>query len=217
MDKVGICFIPLLFAGQWLVPGAWFCAGIAFVSFSCIASAGYIFNDLVDRANDALHPLKKHRPLALGRISIRVGILVAIILFLGALLSATFLGYKNVLIVLSYAVAMFLYSRFLKRVPIIDLCIISFGFVLRILAGAAAIQGRVSWWLVTSTISMAFLLGLGKRISEAHYIKGISTRPTLGFYTRERTICLERVFSAIALGLYADYVFHTHPNVYMRH
>lgn len=213
--KNAFILTPLLFAGRLYDEQAWIRILVAVVSFCCIASAGYIVNDVMDLEKDRLHPTKKNRPIASGIISIRQAYVLASVLLVTSLGLAKGLSDANVLIVASYAVLMFFYSKGLKRVPILDLAIIGFGFVLRILAGGFAISVPTSLWILGCTVSVAFLLGLGKRIAELHQVKGAHTRSTLGFYTTSRTVWLERIFSVLSILLYSAYVIRVHPHPIM--
>lgn len=208
-------FIPLVFTRQWGSLVIWERTTIAFIAFCAIASAGYLVNDILDREKDQLHPTKKQRPIAAGKISPKQGYSLAVALFFIALILASALSVYNGLIIVGYALLMFCYSRGLKRLPIIDLLVIGFGFVLRILAGAFSIEAKVSIWVIACTICVAFLLGLGKRIAESHYTKGTQTRSTLGFYTINRTVWLERIFSVASVLLYTGYVVRVHPTLPM--
>ncbi len=139
---------------------------IAFVIFSLGAGALYTFNDIIDIKSDREHPLKKHRPIASGRISIRTGWIFFFILgVLSLTLSLIFNIYFG-LVVLCYFLLQVVYTLFLKKVVIVDVFAISFGFLLRVIAGAVAIDVVISNWILICTMLLALFLALSKRRHE---------------------------------------------------
>jgi 4-hydroxybenzoate polyprenyltransferase len=138
----------------------------AFAVFCALASAVYLFNDIRDRENDRAHPQKKTRPIAAGDLPIGVASGAAVILALAGLAGAWWLGTEFLLTAAAYLVLNLAYSAFLKRVAIVDVMIIALGFVIRAVAGAAAIDVAISSWLIVCTTFLALFLGLGKRRGE---------------------------------------------------
>jgi len=139
---------------------------LAFLIFSLSAGAVYIQNDILDIERDRKHPLKKERPLASGRMSIQAGwalysVLSATSLILGFLLGRDF-GY----VLLAYIVLQIFYSLFLKNVVILDVFIISTGFVLRVIAGGVVINVPISHWILVCTMLLSLFLALSKRRHE---------------------------------------------------
>jgi len=156
-------FMPLFFAGQLLNMQLLYIALLAFVAFTCVASAVYIFNDYQDIEEDKLHPKKKFRPLALGSISIKVALLVMAIMLLiglGLMYSTSILA---LYILLAYVVMNLAYSLVLKKIAIIDICIIAIGFVLRIFIGSVVTGVPLSMWIVVMTFLLALFIALAKR------------------------------------------------------
>ena len=138
-----------------------------FGAFCLISSAVYIFNDLLDVKADRLHPVKKERPIASGRLTIPVALLAGAILALGALALGWFLAWQFALIILVYFLMMLVYSLWLKHIPILDVLILAAGFVLRVLAGTLLIEvERFSPWLYVLMTLLALFLGFGKRRAE---------------------------------------------------
>ena len=121
---------------------------LAFASFSAAASAVYLFNDLRDRERDRAHPLKRHRPLASGRLSPAVAAVAALLLAAAAAAVAVRLGVAFGLALGAYLAINLLYTLALKRLVILDVMAIAAGFLLRVLGGAAAIPVAVSPWLL---------------------------------------------------------------------
>ena len=141
-------------------------AGAAFALFCAAASAVYLFNDLRDRAEDRLHPLKSRRPIASGALPAPVAAVAAIVLGGGALVAALALGKRFALLLAFYLALNLLYSTRLKHVVILDVMSIAAGFVVRVLAGAAAIGVAVSNWLLLCGGFLALFLAFAKRRHE---------------------------------------------------
>ncbi|HNZ95649.1 MAG TPA: decaprenyl-phosphate phosphoribosyltransferase [Thermoanaerobaculia bacterium] len=158
--------VPLLFAGRLSDPAAVGAALLAFASFSAAASAVYLFNDLRDRERDRTHPLKRHRPLASGRLSPAVAAVAALLLAAAAAAVAVRLGAAFGLALGAYLAINLLYTLALKRLVILDVMAIAAGFLLRVLGGAAAIPVAVSPWLLLCTGFLSLFLGFSKRRHE---------------------------------------------------
>jgi len=136
---------------------------VAFLSFSLIASAVYIFNDYHDVEEDKLHPTKKNRPLASGSISKKAALLLMLMLLLVGLCIFSLLGRQMLYIVFVYLVINIAYTIKLKHVAIIDVFIISIGFVLRLFIGSAVTNVELSMWIILMTFLLALFLALAKR------------------------------------------------------
>lgn len=164
--KNGFVLIPMFFAGRLLNADDAIASVVTFFAFSFAASAIYCFNDIVDVEADRRHPVKCHRPIASGAVSIATGYaLMAILVLLSALL-LFFLPQRageTAGIVLFYLLLNVGYCIWLKRHAIIDVCTVAFGFVLRILAGGMACDVAVSNWLVLMTFLLALFLSFAKR------------------------------------------------------
>jgi len=138
----------------------------AFGTFCLLSGAIYIINDLVDLKKDQQHPLKRLRPIAAGKLSVSLAKKAAAILFIGSLALAYKLDVRFALICLGYAGMMLSYSFYLKRIAILDVIVISLGFVLRAVAGVVAIRVEVSPWLLVCTLFLSLFLVLSKRRHE---------------------------------------------------
>ncbi|MBI5374457.1 MAG: decaprenyl-phosphate phosphoribosyltransferase [Candidatus Schekmanbacteria bacterium] len=139
---------------------------LAFILFCFLSSSIYIFNDLLDLENDRNHPLKKERPLPAGLISVTnaaiFGVCIAVsVLVLSYMLHKTFFN-----ICLIYFITFILYSLFLKHIVILDVLVISCGFVMRAIAGAVVIDVRYSPWFIICTFLLSLFLALAKRRHE---------------------------------------------------
>lgn len=155
-------FAPLLFAFSFTTVHIVH-ALIAFVLFSLMASAVYIFNDWKDIDDDRRHPQKKNRPMASGAVSVGTAWLVLIILVLISL-SLAYLVSLNLLFVLAIYFGMnILYSLKLQHIALVDISLIAVGFVLRLYAGSTATDIPLSVWIVTLTYLLALFIALAKR------------------------------------------------------
>jgi 4-hydroxybenzoate polyprenyltransferase len=156
-------FAPLLFTPATLSLSTLRHAALCFAAFSLAASAIYVFNDIQDRDADRRHPLKRARPIASGLIALPVAwSLIALLLF-GAIALSALSGAAVAWVIAVYVATNLLYSLRLKHVPIVDVIIISTGFVMRIAAGAAAVEVTPSPWLLQSTGLIALFLAVAKR------------------------------------------------------
>jgi decaprenyl-phosphate phosphoribosyltransferase len=138
-------------------------AGLIFVFFSLVASATYIFNDYHDRKEDRRHPQKKSRPLAAGRVTATSALSGSILLAVIGLMGAAYLEISLLYMSLLYLVLNVAYTVKLKHVPLLDIAIIAFGFVIRIHLGAAVMGSRLFPWMIVMTFLLALLLAMGKR------------------------------------------------------
>lgn len=164
-------FLPLFFGGNLLNVSSLIAAVITFVAFCFAASSIYCFNDLVDVEADRRHPVKCKRPVAAGLISVRQAYGLMALMFLLSMLAACMispLAYgrgigSEALVILFYWFLNLVYCAELKDHAIIDVCIVAFGFVLRILAGGLATDTMLSQWIVLMTFLLTLFLSFAKR------------------------------------------------------
>lgn len=179
-----LIFLPLFFSGYFLTWNLLYKNLFGFLSFSLLASVIYIINDINDIENDKKHSVKCKRPLPSGAITIQNASILAFILFILALLFNYIASNKNVyawLILITYFLLNFGYSKGLKSVPIIDVAILALGYLFRVLYGSEIVNIEVSNWLYLTITSISFYLGLGKRRNELLKQKS-DTRKVLQFY-----------------------------------
>ncbi|CAN5756133.1 decaprenyl-phosphate phosphoribosyltransferase [soil metagenome] len=159
---------------------------IAFAAFCGLSGAVYIFNDVRDVDADREHPTKRFRPIAAGDLSPRTALIWASLFALGALGVAAALGPYVLLFAGLYLAQNVAYSLKLKQVAFVDVGLIASGFLLRVLAGGAAIGVPVSVWLLACTVLIALFLGFGKRAHELAWAersgKTTATRAALAGY-----------------------------------
>jgi 4-hydroxybenzoate polyprenyltransferase len=164
--KNGLIFLPALLAHAISDPHVLLQALLAFVAFGLCASSVYLVNDLFDLAADRQHPRKRLRPFAAGLLSARSGLAVASLLFIAAAAIAVVVGWRFVAVLAGYYVLTWTYSLRLKRVPLLDVMMLAALYTLRIIAGAAATQIPLSFWLLAFSVFMFLSLGFVKRYAE---------------------------------------------------
>lgn len=143
-----------------------------FFLFCLISSAVYLFNDVADVEADRNHPEKKFRPIASGQLPVNVALVTALLLTIVVLALACLLSPWFALVLGVYFVNNVLYSRWLKHIPILDVLILSSGFVLRVVAGVILIYPveRFSPWMYMITVMFSLYLVLGKRRAELNML-----------------------------------------------
>lgn len=205
--KNGFVLAPLLFSGRMLERGAVLTAFEACLSFCLVASAVYIFNDIVDRARDRAHPVKCQRPIAAGRISVAGALPVAVALAVVALGLGWLIRPALAGILGSYLALNVLYTVRLKQVVILDVFCIATFFVLRLLAGAEAIRVVPSIWLLLCGGLLALYLGFAKRRHELLLLGEASAthRGVLAEYSPQFLDQMSTVLLAVTLVSYVMY------------
>lgn len=180
-------FAALLLSGLLFEKGMFFPVFLGFIAFSLISSTAYIFNDILDAKLDKIHPLKRSRPIAAGKLPIKLALLEAIVLAILALFLSANINSIFFLIVFSYLVMQILYSLGLKKVPTLDILIIASGFIMRVYAGAFVINAHLSVWFLLCVISVALFLASGKRRAELNTLQATNevTRESLIKYQKE--------------------------------
>jgi 4-hydroxybenzoate polyprenyltransferase len=161
-----LLFVPLMAAHRFDDSSIWGNLCLAFIVMGCVASAGYIFNDILDREHDREHPIKRSRPIASGDIGVLAAVSIAVALLLAGVLMATTLHADFVGYVVVYLLSTTVYSSLLKRIPIADCLALSGMYSLRILAGAVVATVPVSFWLMTFSMFIFTSLAFSKRYSE---------------------------------------------------
>ena len=162
-------------------------AAIATAIFCIVSSAVYLLNDLKDVEQDRLHPVKRLRPIASGELPVPIARVMFFIFAVGGLAAAWFITQQFFLVMLAYFIVQIFYTFGLKRVALVDIFIISAGFVMRALAGAVAINVRISEWLLLCTLLLSLFLALCKRRHELVVMQdgGGETRASLRQYNEK--------------------------------
>jgi 4-hydroxybenzoate polyprenyltransferase len=177
------------------------------VCFCGLSGSAYVINDLCDRRRDALHPVKRLRPVASGALAPVTAAAIAAGLMAGSLLLAAALGRSVFGIATAYLLLMLAYSFVLKNVVLVDIACIAAGFVLRAAAGAASIAVPISPWLFICTALVSLLLALGKRRWELSRLTdaAVRHRPVLRKYNQP---LLDQLISTTATACLVSYLLY---------
>ena len=207
-SKNVLVFAGLFFAKDVLRVDKIVTAVIAFVLFCLVSSSGYLFNDILDREKDKLHPKKRFRPIAAGKISVKVALGVAVLLLVGSLYFSYRITPYFGIILTTYFLLTLLYSLHLKRIIIIDVLIIASGFIFRAIGGTIAINESVSSWLIICTTFLALFFALNKRKAEfkAMGAHAASTRRTLAQYSEP---LLDQLINTVTTACLISYALYT--------
>lgn len=215
---------PLVFAGRLTDRESLEDGLMAFAAFCLASSTVYVFNDIRDRAEDRLHPLKRHRPIASGTVSVPTAMVLGIALANVRLTMAASLGWEFFTVLAIYLALNQLYSAGLKHTVILDVMIVSLGFVLRVIAGGYAVHVQVSAWLLLCTFFIALFLAFSKRRHELILLADDASgqRPVLSHYSPAFLDQMINVVTASTVVSYAMYAispetiekFHTRDLIY---
>jgi 4-hydroxybenzoate polyprenyltransferase len=214
-----LVFAGLLFSGKVDEVAQMGDALITFVAFCAISSAGYLFNDLRDAEQDRLHPDKRHRPIASGELAPATAAGAAVALTVVALgLAAVGVDAEVAALVALYGVITAAYSLLLKHLVIIDVMTIASLFILRVVAGAVAVEAQASEFLLVCTAMLALFLGFTKRrqeaileekLPDASSASGVpgprTTRPVLEHYS---VPFLDQMVSMVTAAAIISYVIY---------
>ena len=184
--KNALIFAPLVFGGDFFRMEKLLSAVLAFVSFCFLSSAVYVVNDIRDVEKDRLHPTKCRRPIASGAVKVPAawGLMAALLVLSGVCHVLSGGSLVSALLPVVYFVLNLAYSFGLKNKPIVDIAILTSGFLLRVLYGAAVCSIEVSGWLYLTVISVSFYFSLGKRRNELVRQGDGQTRQVLKYYTK---------------------------------
>jgi 4-hydroxybenzoate polyprenyltransferase len=163
--------LPLFFSAQIDNNSLFVNALIAFVSFCLIASSVYVFNDIYDAEEDRIHPEKKSRPIASGAISIPLAITIDVIFSITGLVLAFLVNYKLLFVLVVYKLINILYTLIIKRIAILDVMVLSLGFVLRLYAGSVSTGIQLSEWIIIMTFLLSMLIVIGKRRNDVLFFE----------------------------------------------
>lgn len=206
--KNAVIFAALLFSKTLTEPTHLMRSLAAFALFCAVSSAVYILNDILDLENDRRHPTKSKRPIAAGEISIASAAATGILLAGAALVLSWRLSPPFAMLASIYLISNLLYSLWLKRVVIVDVMVISSGFVIRAVAGGLVIGVEVSAWLILCTVLLSLFLGFTKRRQELAQLEGeaASHRAILREYS---VAFLDQMISIVTAATVVAYFLYT--------
>ncbi|MDA8098856.1 MAG: decaprenyl-phosphate phosphoribosyltransferase [Nitrospiraceae bacterium] len=224
--KNALLFFPPFFAVKIGDPAVKSALVPAFFSFALMSSCSYILNDIRDRETDKNHHIKRKRPLASGKVSVLQASFLAGVVYFASILIGSAVSEKFEALLIIYLVISFLYSFFLKQMALIDIFVVSFGFMIRVIAGGVAFHVEVSKWLFLTVFLVSLLLASGKRLGElidlgegaathrkslVNYSQGFlggllwfsaaASLITYALYTLERTTTLFYTVPLVAFGI----------------
>jgi 4-hydroxybenzoate polyprenyltransferase len=210
--KNGFVLAPLMFTAKFSDTDALQQSGIALVLFCIASSAAYIVNDLHDREHDRRHPVKsRKRPLASGQVTVRQAVTLLVGLY--GILGASYLIAPGVLAVIGgYLLLNLAYSFFLKHQAVVDIFTVAIGFVLRVYAGAVALDVPVSSWMFVTTLCLALYLASIKRRQELRQ-QGDETRRVLRKYNVALVDRYAEMSATGALLFYSLFVMNARPEL----
>lgn len=202
-------FLPVFFGGQLLNTADLISTSIAFISFCLASSAVYILNDIKDVEFDRLHPVKKLRPVAAGTVSITACYTILALLLIASFAVAYTISLVVLGIVAGYFVLNVFYCLGLKNIAIVDITIISIGFLLRVLAGGAASHIIVSKWLIIMVFLLSMFQALSKRMDDLILMANNRyqvTRKSISGYSIEFLQIAVSMLSGVLLVCYLMYI-----------
>lgn len=204
-----IVFAALIFDDHLFEPDRLLLVIGAFVCFCLASSTVYLVNDLLDRESDRLHPVKRNRPIAAGRLPERMAVFAAVGLLLLSTLGAFALRPAFAAMIVLYLALLVAYSFSLKHIVILDVFTIAGGFVLRAAGGAVVLAVPISPWLYVCTVLLSLFLGFGKRRNELRVLEQVAGahRRNLDDYTLPLLDQLIMICAAAIVMAYSLYTF----------
>ncbi len=204
-----LLFAGIIFAAKLGDSSRWAEAVAAFAAYCAASSASYLVNDLRDVGHDREHPVKRTRPIARGELSPRFAEALAAVLVLSAFLLVAPLGLASIVFLCAFFALQAAYTLVLKHVVLLDVMTIGGLFVVRAAAGAAAVEVRISPWLLLCTALLALFLALAKRRGELVLVGAEATpgRPVLEGYSLALVDQLVTIVAASTVISYCLYTF----------
>lgn len=200
-----LVFAAPVFAGMLFEKGVFICILMTFLSFSFMASAVYILNDIIDREKDRKHPVKRYRPIAAGLISLPLAWLMFLLLLTVSIGIAVFIKPTLAWLLIIYLLINICYSIKFKYVVIIDVMIIAAGFVMRAYAGVLALDLVASEWFTLCIFMLSMFLALAKRRAELILFVSAPSRrrKVLQDYSLELLNQMLSIVTAVSLTSYS--------------
>lgn len=217
--KNAFVFIPMFFGGSLLDTDALVASIITFGAFCLIASAIYCFNDAIDVEADRKHPVKCRRPIASGAVTVFQAYAMMMLLVAGAAVLVLCLGryrWRVGGVLLGYLLLNIAYCTFLKRYAIIDVCVVAFGFVLRILAGGETTDIVLSNWLVLMTFLLTLFLSFAKRRDDVMRMNSTGEPPRANTNRYNLTFINQAITITASVTLVCYVMYTVSPEVVSR-
>lgn len=205
--KNGFVLAAVAFTPGWWDARHFYLGALALTAFCLASSASYIWNDWRDIESDRQNPKKANRPLVVGEVSVAFALSMAVLLVSAAFAMAAFVGTMFLAVLALYVGLQVAYSTVLKGMVVLDVMVISAGFLLRVVAGGAAVNIQVSNWLLLTTGFLALFLGFTKRRQEIKQLgsNGHAHRPVLAEYNIAFIDQMNAVLAATCIVCYGLY------------
>ena len=207
--KNSFVYAALVFDGKLFQPVHFWQTTLVAFAFCLVSSAVYLINDLVDIDKDRLHPRKRLRPLPSGELNPRLALVAALTLAVGSLLLAMWINLWVAAVVLAYLLQNIAYSLYLKHIVLIDVMVLSLGFLLRVVAGVIVVNvSHFSPWLYVCVTLLSLFLGFGKRRHEIALLENEAAnhRPSLEEYS---VYLLDQIIGLVTTSMLVAYTFYT--------
>ena len=206
-------FAAVIINGKLFDPVLFTKALFTFIAFSLLSSSSYLINDIMDYDKDKLHPSKKNRPLAAGKITKTEAISLSFVLFISGLFIASFVNSGLLNLAFVFILLQYSYSFIFKKKALLDIIGIAVFFIFRAYAGEVATGYHLPIWLMLSVIFLSLFIASGKRRSE--FLKsGSKTRSALQGYSRSLLNFYSSIFAVSTLISYAMFTFFEEPIVF---
>lgn len=200
--KNAFVIAPVIFAGKLFNYNSMYIAISAFILFCLASSSVYILNDILDYKIDKLHPNKKSRPIANGQISIKFAFLLYALFFLSSTILSFLFSKVLFYIILSYLILNLFYSKYLKHIVILDVLVVAFGYVLRVLAGILPLNLNMSPWILGATLTVTLMITLAKRYAELTTHDKSEQRAILQQYDKDFLNAMLVLTSGLTITIY---------------
>ena len=209
-----LILVPLIVSGQFISGDSIILSLLGFISFSCLASATYIINDLLDLDSDRNHSRKKNRPLAAGTITLVNGLVAATLLFIIAFTIASMLNVLFNLVLALYLALTLAYSLKVKQYIGMDVIALASLYTVRIIAGAVILSTTMSFWLLSFSMFVFLSLAIIKRCAELKYLQEANkTRTTGRDYHIDDYVVLMSIGTSSAMLSILMFCFYVNSNV----
>jgi 4-hydroxybenzoate polyprenyltransferase len=204
-----LIFLPLVFVGLALDQQSIMLTILGFIALCLLSSTNYILHDIIDQKKDQVHPEKRERPIAAGKVSVPTAGFIAMLCATSSLILAMSLSPIFFYLELFFFALTLLYSLWLKQEIFLDIILIAVNYVIRAVAGAYILQVRVSPWLILCTFFLALFLAAGKRRADVHFLEHNAGKhkTVLKSYTKELTNALIQLATALLILSYSLYSF----------
>ncbi|PIV08251.1 hypothetical protein COS52_03705, partial [Candidatus Roizmanbacteria bacterium CG03_land_8_20_14_0_80_39_12] len=201
-----IVFTAVIFSGKLFDIGIVWQAFLSFCTFCLLSSTSYLLNDIIDYPYDKKHPVKRHRPIASGEVSMQQATFAVFILTIMSLLLSLLFSVSFFFLALTFILLHFFYSLYLKKFPVVDIFSISFSFMIRAIGGEVVTGYHIPIWLLLTIFFLSLFMATVKRHAEL-ITHGRETRESLYRYQEHFLDFLTTTFATGTILAYATYTY----------